>query len=62
MSIGSVSSGTQAADLLKILESGQEKSIDLAKKMVKAAVAEKVQSVSSSVLDEALGQNLDTYA
>lgn len=61
MSVGTVASGAPAADLLKILENGQKMSMDLAKKMVKVAVAEKVQSVSSAGA-EGLGQNLDCYA
>ena len=47
--------------MLKILENGQKMSMDLAKKMVKIAVAEKVQSVSSGEA-QGLGQNLDCYA
>lgn len=58
MSVGSVGSGAQAADLMKILVDGQDKSLDMAKKLVKMAVSEKVQSVSSMGL-EGLGENID---
>lgn len=61
MSVGSVGSGTQVGDLMKLLESGQQQSVDLAKKMIKVAVAEKVQSVSSGTA-EGLGQCFDCLA
>ena len=60
MSIGALSSGSNVADVMKLLESAQNQNIDLAKRLVKMSVAEKVQSVSADVMG--LGQNFDTYA
>ena len=61
MSVGAISSGAPAADMMKLLDSAMEMNTDLAKRMVKLAVAEKVQSVSSQAL-EGIGQNFDCYA
>jgi len=58
MGIGPVSSASGAAELFKILEKGQAASADLAKKLIRVAVGEKVTAAEA----EGKGQNIDVTA
>ena len=56
--IGSVNNGAATADLMKILESSQQATIDLATKMMKVANGAKASEAEAT----GLGQALDLYA
>ncbi|MFZ2956827.1 MAG: hypothetical protein WA705_08060 [Candidatus Ozemobacteraceae bacterium] len=60
MSVGSVSSasGSNIGELMKLLQSGQNQGVELAKKFIKMSVAEKVSANTA----EGKGQLIDVSA
>lgn len=56
--ISGIGGGSSVAELMKILEQGQEKSLDMVKKLVSMAASSKVSSAEA----EGKGAALDLYA
>ncbi|HNW36580.1 MAG TPA: hypothetical protein PKM25_16705, partial [Candidatus Ozemobacteraceae bacterium] len=56
--VSGVGGGSQIADLMKILEQGQQQTLDLAKKLITVANSTKVSSAEA----EGKGAALDVYA
>ncbi|HEY9071287.1 MAG TPA: hypothetical protein VIV61_13600 [Candidatus Ozemobacteraceae bacterium] len=56
--ISGVGGGSSIAELMNILEQGQQQSLDMAKKLIKVANATKVSSAEA----EGIGAALDIYA
>ena len=56
--VSGVGGGSGVADLMKILESNQEQTMDLAKKLIKMSNSSQVSEAEAT----GLGQALDLYA
>lgn len=56
--VSGINGGSNAAELMKVLEQGQQKALDMVKKLVDMAAASKVSSAEA----EGKGAALDLYA